>query len=145
MSEYPELIAAADAAAPYFGRSRGWVGLPCEFWGLRDEDAFRGPWQQRTQAPVLVIGTRFDPATPYSQTKPYADLFPGSRLLTLDGWGHVASGKSACVDAAVDAYLVAGNPPQNGAVCAPDTLPFTAQDGARTAPRPKVAPGRPLL
>jgi pimeloyl-ACP methyl ester carboxylesterase len=143
--EYPALIDAYDAEAPYFGRLRGWIGLPCEFWHLRDEDAFHGPWQQRTKATVLVIGTRFDPATPYSQTRPYADLFPASRMLTLDGWGHTTTGKSACVDAAVAAYLVAGDPPQDGAVCASDAVPFPApQARALAAPRPDVPPGMPL-
>jgi hypothetical protein len=142
--EYPRLIDAADAAAPYFGRFRGWAGLPCEFWRLQDGDVYRGPWQQRTQATVLVIGTRHDPATPYRQTQPYADFFPGSRLLTLDGWGHTAIGKSACVDRTIADYLVAGGAPQDGAVCAPDSIPFTAQAAARTAPRPDVPPGLPL-
>jgi pimeloyl-ACP methyl ester carboxylesterase len=144
VSEYPALIAAADARAPYFGRARGWVGLPCEFWRLRDRDAFRGPWQQSTRAPVLVIGTRFDPATPYRQTRPYANLFPASRLLTLDGWGHTGIGKSACVDAAITRYLAVGNPPRDGAVCAPDTVPFAAQSRALATPRPDVPPGLPL-
>jgi pimeloyl-ACP methyl ester carboxylesterase len=142
--EYPALIDAADAAAPYFGRYRGWVGLPCEFWRLRDPDAFRGPWQQRTRVPVLVIGTRFDPATPYRQARPYADFFPDGRLLTLDGWGHTGIGKSACVDAAIADYLVAGDPPQDGAVCAPDVVPFADQARALAAPRPDVPPGLPL-
>ena len=142
--EYPALIDAHDAEAPYFGRFRGWVGLPCEFWRLRDPDAFHGPWQQRTKAPVLVIGTRFDPATPYRQSRPYADLFPDGRLLTLDGWGHTAIGKSVCVDAAIARYLVGGKPPPDGAVCAPDAVPFTAPPAARGAPRPDVPPGLPL-
>jgi pimeloyl-ACP methyl ester carboxylesterase len=143
--QYPAVIDAADAAAPYFGRFRGWLGLPCEFWALRDRDAFRGPWQQRTHAPVLVIGTRFDPATPYRQAQPYADLFPASRLLTLDGWGHTAIGKSACVDAAIADYLVAGDLPHAAATCAPDAVPFVPQVRARAAaPRPDVPPGLPL-
>lgn len=142
--EYPDIIDAYDRVAPYFGRFRGWVGLPCEFWAIRDRDAFRGSWQQRTQAPVLIIGTRFDPATPYRQARPYADLFPASRLLTLDGWGHTAIGKSACADTAIARYLVEGDPPQDGAVCAPDRVPFSAQAGALGTPRPDVPPGLPL-
>jgi pimeloyl-ACP methyl ester carboxylesterase len=142
--EYPALIDAYDDVAPYFGRFRGWTPVPCEFWALQDPDAFHGPWQQRTRAPVLVIGTRFDPATPYRQARPYADLFPAGRLLTLDGWGHTAIGKSACTDAAIATYLVKGDPPQDGAVCAADTVPFSPQAGALAAPRPDVPPGLPL-
>jgi pimeloyl-ACP methyl ester carboxylesterase len=138
--ELPALIDAYDAQAPYFGRFRGWVPTPCEFWALRDPDAFHGPWQQSTRAPVLVIGTRFDPATPYRQTRPYADLFPASRLLTLDGWGHTTIGKSACVDAAITGYLVDGQPPRDGTVCAPDAVPFSALAARRPDAPPGVAP-----
>jgi pimeloyl-ACP methyl ester carboxylesterase len=134
--QYPALIDAADAQAPYFGRYIGWSGLPCEFWTLQDDDAFHGPWQQHTQAPVLVIGTRFDPASPYRQAQPYADLFPHSRLLTLNGWGHTAIGKSTCVDTAITDYLIAGDTPPNGTACAPDTVPFTTQASATAAPCP---------
>jgi pimeloyl-ACP methyl ester carboxylesterase len=143
--EYPALIDAYNAEAPYFGRARGWTGLTCEFWHLRDRDAFHGPWQQQTKAPVLVLGTRFDPATPYRQTRPYADLFPAARMLTLDGWGHTTIGKSACVDAAIAAYLVAGDAPQDGSVCASDAVPFQSpQARALAAPRPDVPSGLPL-
>ena len=86
---------------PDFGRFRAWAGLPCEFWVLRDHDVFTGPWRQRTTAAVLVVGTRFDPATPYRQTQPYADLLPDARVVTLNGWGHTSLGKSRCVDDAV--------------------------------------------
>ncbi|MGB8381143.1 MAG: alpha/beta hydrolase, partial [Dermatophilaceae bacterium] len=98
---YPALADRADAAHPYFGRFRAWAGLPCEFWVLRDHDAFTGPWRQRTTAAVLVVGTRFGPATPYRQTQPYADLLPDARVVTLNGWGHTSLGKSRCVDDAV--------------------------------------------
>ncbi|MFC3689063.1 alpha/beta hydrolase [Aquipuribacter hungaricus] len=141
--DYDEAIDAYDAQHPYFARARGWVGLPCEHWRPAAEDRFTGPWEQTTQAPVLVIGTRFDPATPYSQTQPYADLFPAAGTVTLDGWGHTAIGKSACVDARITAYLVDGETPAD-LVCAPDTTPFQAPSpGARSVPRPDVPAGLP--
>jgi hypothetical protein len=117
--------------------------MTCEFWVLEDEDAFTGPWEQTTQAPVLVVGTRFDPATPYRQAKPYRDLFPGGHLLTLEGWGHTSLGKSRCVDAHVASYLITGLTPADGTVCQPDTVPFATTDGARAVPRPDVPPGVP--
>lgn len=45
---------------------------------------------------MLVVGTRFDPATPYAFTQPYADRWPDARVLTVEGWGHTIIGKSAC-------------------------------------------------
>ena len=145
VDRYPRLVDAHAAEAPYFGRFRGWVGLPCEAWKIEDGDAFTGPWEQTTTSPVLVVGTRFDPATPYRQTEPYRDLFPGGHLLTLDGWGHTALGKSVCVDEHIATYLVTGEPPADGTVCAPDSAPFAIAPGARGAtPRIDVPPGLPL-
>jgi TAP-like protein len=93
---------------------------------------------------VLVIGTRFDPATPYRQTRPYAELFPDGRVLTVEGWGHTSIGKSACADIAIAGYLVGGDAPRDGAECAQDVVPFTAPPAARGAARPDVPPGLPL-
>jgi pimeloyl-ACP methyl ester carboxylesterase len=120
---FPRFADAADAEAPHFGRMRAWTPQVCDFWTVRDRDAYTGPWQQDVDGPVLVVGTRFDPATPYRNTRPYADLFPDGRLLTLDGWGHTVLGKSACADEAVARYLV-DLEATDGAVCAPDAGPF---------------------
>jgi len=120
---YPAKVDALDAQYPHFGRFRGWVGVQCEFVPVADRDAFTGPWDQTTQAPVLVVGTRFDPATPYAFTQPYADRWPDARVLTVEGWGHTIVGKSACADAAVARYLVDLDA-TDGATCAQDVVPF---------------------
>ncbi|WP_251152817.1 alpha/beta fold hydrolase [Cellulosimicrobium sp. Marseille-Q4280] len=121
--QYPAKVDALDAQYPHFGRLRGWVGAPCEFIAAHDEDAFTGPWDQTTEAPVLVIGTRYDPATPYGFTQPYADRWPDARVLTVEGWGHTILGKSACAEEAVARYLVDGEA-TDGATCAQDVVPF---------------------
>lgn len=124
-SQYPALADAEDAAAPHFGRFRAWVGVQCEFLSVDDEDAYTGPWEQTTRTPVMVIGTRFDPATPYSATQPYADLWPDARVLTVEGYGHTILGKSSCADQAVASYLLRGAA-TDGATCAQDVAPFAA-------------------
>lgn len=86
--DYPAQADAADETAPHFGRMRSWVGVQCDVIQFRDRDAYTGPWEQQTDAPVLVIGTRHDPATPYSFTQPYADHFRDARVLTVEGYGH---------------------------------------------------------
>ena len=98
------------------------MGVQCEFVPVEDRDAFTGPWDQTTDAPVLVVGTRFDPATPYGFTQPYADRWPDARVLTVEGWGHTIIGKSACADDAVARYL--------GDLAAPDGA-TAAQDRVR--------------
>nr|WP_238356331.1 alpha/beta hydrolase [Kribbella italica] len=122
---YEAIADAADKKSPHFGRLRAWVGQPCEFLPIRDTDAVRGPWTKlKTDAPVLVIGTRHDPATPYAGTRPYADLYRDAHLLTINGWGHTTIGKNACADAAITQYLVNLQRPADGATCAQNRRPF---------------------
>jgi pimeloyl-ACP methyl ester carboxylesterase len=118
----------ADQRAPYFGRAWTWASIACATWpAAAVEDRYAGPWNARTSAPVLVVGNQYDPATPYSGAQVVAGLLPSSRLLTLRGWGHVAFGQSACVEAHVSAYLVRGTVPRAGAACAPDLQPFAPE------------------
>lgn len=121
--DYPAQADAADETAPHFGRMRSWVGVQCDVIQFRDRDAYTGPWEQQTDAPVLVIGTRHDPATPYSFTQPYADHFLDARVLTVEGYGHTTIGLSACADAAIATYLV-DLEATDGATCAQDVAPF---------------------
>ncbi len=118
--------AQADREGPYFGAAWVWGELPCATWPVRPEGTSRytGPWDATTSSPVLVVGTRYDPATPYWDAVTVSEQLPGSRLLTLDGWGHTAIGESACVDAAVARYLVDVELPAEGTVCQPDRRPF---------------------
>jgi endoglucanase len=89
---YPQYADAADKRAPHFGQMRLWLGQPCEFMGVRDQDAFLGPWKLATKTPVMVIGTRYDLATPYEATRPYADLYRNASMLTVEGYGHTVLG-----------------------------------------------------
>ncbi|MEV8372909.1 alpha/beta hydrolase [Kribbella sp. NPDC056861] len=123
---YPAYADAADKAAPHFGRLRAWLSLPCEFLPIRDADAFKGPWPNQVKPPVLVIGTRYDPATPYQATRPYSDLFPDARMLTVEGFGHTALFKSSCADARITTYLTTLKAPADGTSCQQDYKPFTA-------------------
>ena len=56
---------------------------------------------------------------------------PGSRLLTLDGWGHTAMFLSRCIDRNRDRYLLTSVVPPKGTVCKPDAVPFQEPAGAR--------------
>ncbi|MBA8792512.1 pimeloyl-ACP methyl ester carboxylesterase [Friedmanniella endophytica] len=125
---YPAAADRSDANHPEFGRYRTWEDLPCWYLqrdGVVDRDAYRGGWKQTTRTPVLVLGTRHDPATPYASTKPFASLFPKATVITLDGWGHTTLGQSACTDAQVTSYLVAPTAKRSATTCQPDSRPFT--------------------
>jgi pimeloyl-ACP methyl ester carboxylesterase len=67
--------------------------------------------------PILVVGTTGDPATPYAGAEDLATRITGARLLTFESTEHTAYTKSKCIDAAVDAYLIAGKVPAIGTRC----------------------------
>lgn len=67
---------------------------------------------------IVVIGTTRDPATPYAWAKSLDSQLENSTLITFDGDGHTAYGRSGgCVEDAVDAYLVDGTSPEKGLTC----------------------------
>jgi pimeloyl-ACP methyl ester carboxylesterase len=73
------------------------------------------PVTARGSAPILVVGSTMDTATPYEWAVSTARHLANGRLLTREGTGHVAYARNACVTAAVDGYLVDGVLP--GRVC----------------------------
>ncbi|MFI0411163.1 alpha/beta hydrolase [Actinomadura sp. 3N508] len=135
--DWPALTAASDKRAPYFGRAWGWGSVQCagDSWKVRDEDAYTGPFNRRTTAPVLIVGNYYDPATNYDDAVSSSKLLPGSRLLSSNSWGHTAYGSSACVTDAVSGYLTGGALPPAGTVCIGDIQPFAPQPDRALATR----------
>jgi len=68
--------------------------------------------------PIVVIGTTNDPATPYEWSQSLAKTLDSGVLVTFIGEGHTAYlGGTACIQKAVDDYLVDGTVPKNGLTC----------------------------
>lgn len=131
----------SDNRFPYFGRPWTWISSICHPWPGKDADRYTGPWTKKTSKPVLVVGNRFDPATPYHGAQTLDRLLPRSRLLTLEGWGHTSLFKSLCVDTHVSRYLLSTRVPPDGTDCAPDVVPFAQGAQAQVADeatKPKV-------
>jgi pimeloyl-ACP methyl ester carboxylesterase len=68
-------------------------------------------------APILVVGTTRDPATPFAGAQDLITRLAGSRLLTFDSTEHTAYTKNRCIDRAVDTYLLKGSLPPENTVC----------------------------
>ena len=85
---------------------------------LPPEDPLAGPLHAAGAAPILVIGTTRDPATPYAWAQALASQLDSGVLVTRDGDGHVGYRRgNDCVDAAVEDYLVTGAVPEDGLTC----------------------------
>lgn len=103
--------------APIFGPFIAYQALPCAHWPVPPQ-LDPHPIAAAGAAPILVVGTTRDPATPYAAAVSLADQLESGVLLTYDGDGHTAYGKgNACVDEAVDTYLLTGQPPADGTTC----------------------------
>lgn len=104
-------------AAPTFAETLVGDDLTCDVWPV---PAVRTPAPVTAEgsAPILVVGTTGDPATPYEWAQALADELSAGTLLTYDGEGHTAYLRgSSCVDGAIDAYLLDGVLPGNDATC----------------------------
>lgn len=112
-AEAAELAEAAPVIGPYmsFG-DVGCANWPHHFTGERTEIHAPGA------APILVVGTTNDPATPYVWAQRLAEQLDSGNLVTYTGEGHTAYNKSnSCVNDAVDSYLVDGTVPEADPQC----------------------------
>jgi len=104
--------------APIFGPYIAYSGLHCQFFPQPKTARVANTTTTITTAPIIVIGTLRDPATPYSWSVSLSKIFKGSSLISLDGDGHTGHGRgSACVDGAVDAFLLKGTLPPADLMC----------------------------
>jgi len=113
MRALPEYV----KASPIFGQTFAWGLLTCTGWPYKGSDA-----AQKVDAPgappIVVIGTTGDPATPYEWAPWLAKTLGRGVLLTLKGDGHGAYPTGdACIQQAVDNYLLNGDAPANGTTC----------------------------
>ncbi|MFF7367805.1 alpha/beta hydrolase [Streptomyces tricolor] len=120
LAETKRRLAEFRRISPVFGDYLGWDTAGwCHDWpvpGQYDTPEVSAPGA----APILLIGTTGDPATPYEGTRRMAEeLGRGVGVqLTWKGEGHGAYGNgSDCVDSTVNTYLLNGTVPKNGKVC----------------------------
>ncbi|MBR8643001.1 alpha/beta fold hydrolase [Streptomyces tuirus] len=110
-------LSAFEKASPVFGEGLAWASLNCAYWPVH---ATGEPHriEAKGAAPIVVVGTTRDPATPYRWAQAMAGQLSSARLLTYDGDGHTAYGRgSSCIDRTINAYLLRGTPPKGGKRC----------------------------
>lgn len=119
-SDVAEMRAEAeqiDAVAPTVGNFFAYGGVVCAQWPTPVSEPLAS-YAADGAAPILVIGTTNDPATPYAWAESLAKTLSSGTLLTYEGEGHTAYGSSNdCVANAVDTYLLTGEVPAEGTRC----------------------------
>jgi TAP-like protein len=109
-------VSEYETVSPFFGPSLGWAGLVCAAWPV--PPSVPAPVTATGAAPILVVGTTGDLATPYEWAEALAGQLESGVLLTYEGSGHTAYRKgSDCIDDTVDAYLIDGTVPEDGRRC----------------------------
>lgn len=111
-------VPSFEQSSPHFGRDMAWMALACAYWPVKPTGAAHTV-RAAGSAPIVVVGTTRDPATPYAWAQSLATQLESGRLLTYDGDGHTAYGRHVdCIDGAVNRYLLGGDAPANGTRCA---------------------------
>ncbi|KAL7899602.1 Alpha/Beta hydrolase protein [Trichoderma sp. SZMC 28014] len=71
-----------------------------------------------TKYPLLILSTQYDPVCSWDSANGALSDFAGSRLVTLDGYGHCTFYQNSdCANNYVKAYFANGTMPSPGATC----------------------------
>ncbi|GAB3245102.1 alpha/beta hydrolase [Nocardioides dilutus] len=115
--EVPDHIPQFLEASPTLGEVFAWGLIGCD--GIQVESSEPDREIRGTgAAPIVVVGTTRDPATPYEWAVALADQLESGVLVSRDGDGHTGyNSGNQCVDEALEAYLVDGTVPEDGLEC----------------------------
>jgi len=123
--ELPALEEQFATAAPYFGPDFLYSSLICATWPVPPlEDP--GPLTGEGAAPILVVGTTGDPATPVQHAEALAEQLDSGVLLIVEGSTHTSTflGGNPCADDIGIAYLVDLELPAEGERCGEEAIDF---------------------
>jgi pimeloyl-ACP methyl ester carboxylesterase len=115
--EVPSLYPEFEEASPTFGRIFAWAMTGCS--GI-DVTSSEEPLTIKAAgaAPILVLGTSRDPATPLIWAQALAGQLDSGVLVERDGDGHTAyNSGNECIDSIVEDYLLEGAVPDDGTTC----------------------------
>ena len=108
----------AQEIAPTFASAAS-LDVICTAWGHYSEiDPLPQNVHAEGAAPILVVGTTGDPATPYKWSEALAEQLDSAQLITWQGNAHVAYPRgNKCITKAVDGFLLDGQLPEDNLTC----------------------------
>ncbi|KAH7347161.1 TAP-like protein-domain-containing protein [Plectosphaerella cucumerina] len=129
------IVDKLEKQSPTTGESWARIPLACSGWKYQPSHVFRGPFghkdfeatspEDKPAAPLFILSTRYDHATPLANAEYLSTLYPGSAVLIQEGWGHCAllTSKSKCTAKHLRTYFDTGKVPVNGETCEEDCTP----------------------
>lgn len=117
VEEIREQIPVFEEVSPTLGEVFAWSLIGCV--GDTRQAVEEAPEiRAEGAAPILVVGTTRDPATPYEWAESLADQLASGVLLSRDGDGHTAyNSGNECIDSTIEDYLLEGTVPADGTSC----------------------------
>lgn len=117
VDEVAQYLPRFERASPTFGRIFAYSLSSCHDWPI-STGRVPEPIAAQGAAPILVIGTTRDPATPLAWAEALADQLESGVLVRRDGDGHTGYfAGNRCVDSTVESYLVSGEVPRRTVDC----------------------------
>ena len=116
-SQVTQYVPRFEKVSPTFGGVFAYTLSSCASWPVHSGRT-PAPIHADGSAPIMVVGTSRDPATPLAWARSLADQLDHGVLVTRDGDGHTGyRAGNACVDHAVESYLVSGVVPKAEVNC----------------------------
>ena len=123
-------LARYEEVSEFFGGISSQAIFMCAGARLRTNARYKDKFENITTAnPILFIGNVADPTTPILGAEHMTAAFPGSRLLTINGTGHIsfnAAQTPDCANGLMERYFQNGTLPPVGTVCQGYQTPFTS-------------------
>jgi pimeloyl-ACP methyl ester carboxylesterase len=118
LGDIPVLQQKAPTIGDYFGYDDTFVlDALCSNWPYPVAD-LPTEFDAAGAAPIIVIGTSNDPATPYANAVSLSTQLSSGVLISYEGEGHTIYAQGVpCVDNAVDAYFIDGTVPASDPMC----------------------------
>ncbi len=127
-------VARITNQSPTIGEAWARILLACAEWQVEPPYAFSGPFgspapgngsADAPAAPLLILSTRTDHATPLANAFALSRLHGGSAVVVQESVGHCAllSSVSPCTYGIVREYFHTGTVPPNGTVCEAECVP----------------------
>ena len=127
-NKFTATLARYEAVSEFFGGISSQAIFMCAGARLRTNARYTDRFQNMTTAnPILFIGNVADPTTPILGAQHMSSAFLGSRLLTINGTGHIsfnAAQTPECANGWMAQYFQNGTLPPVGTVCQGKQTPF---------------------
>jgi pimeloyl-ACP methyl ester carboxylesterase len=116
-SQVDRYVPRFEKVSPTFGAVFAYGLSACENWPVHTGRTGE-PVSADGAAPIMVVGTTRDPATPLVWAESLAKQLDSGVLVKRDGDGHTGyRAGNSCVDQTVEAYLVEGKVPRADVDC----------------------------